>query len=431
MARRVVVTGAGVVSPLGLGLSTFLDALAAGRSGIAPIATFEARSFPTWIAAEVPDFDPVRDLKWPSDAADRQSLFRDRKVGFALEAGRQALAAAFGDPHANPYPAAQRGLSLGVGLEILRMDDLVAAVGSEGQLDPERLARLLEGTSATERFRIPADIAPRALAALFDLAGKRLVNVSACVAGTQALGQAYRQLRRGQTGMVLAGGTDSMINPVAVAGFGLLAATSASSELGSRASRPFDRRRDGFVLGEGAALFVLEEREAARARGATILCEIVGYGASLDAFKITDPDEQGRGAQSCMRAALADARLAPSDIGYINAHGTSTKKNDSIEALAINAVFGPRGGGVPVSSTKSMIGHCISAAGALEFAASLLTFQRDLLGPTMNHEEPDPACDLDVVPNKARPARVDTFLSNSFGFGGQNTSLIARRHTGT
>jgi 3-oxoacyl-[acyl-carrier-protein] synthase II len=428
--NRVVVTGVGVVSCLGLGLDPYLDALAAGRSGIRTIAGFDASNFPTRIAAEVPDFgEPLRDYIARTDLspADAAVLFTDRKVAFACLAADQALRSAFG-PAELPYAPHERALSMGVGLEIIVLEDLVRAAGTDGRVVAATLKEQLAGRHPAASFRIAADIGPRTAARLHGLKGPHVVNVSACVAGTQSIGQGFRMIRRGFKGFVLAGGTDSMVNPLAVAGFGLLSATTTSNQLGPKASRPFDRKRDGFVLGEGACLLVLEEREAARARTAVILAEIVGYGSSFDAFKITDPDEEGLGARASMQAALDDAGLTPADIDYINAHGTSTKKNDAVESLAIHSVFKERARTLPVSSTKSAIGHSISAAGALEFAASLLCFRRNLIPPTLNYEEPDPQCPLDVVPGAAREAHVRTFLSNSFGFGGQNGSIIARRH---
>jgi 3-oxoacyl-[acyl-carrier-protein] synthase II len=420
MTRHVAVTGCGVVSSLGFGLPAFLDAIAAGRSGVGTVSLFDATTYATRIAAEVRGIEET-------PAGREPRLMADRKVAFAVEAARQAIEDAFGGASSIPYDAPRRGLSLGVGLEIIRVEDLTRASDASAKLDLALLARNLEGCDPLTSFRIPADVGAQELARRFELCGPRLVNVSACVAGTQAIGQAMRMIRRGFDGMVLCGGTDSMVNPLAVAGFGLLQATTTANDRGARASRPFDRLRDGFVLGEGAAVFVLESLEAAQARGARVHALVEGYGTSLDAYKITDPDEQGLGARESMRRALADARVEPAELGYVNAHGTSTKKNDAVETMAIKSLFGDRAATLPVSSTKSMIGHTISAAGALEFAASLLCFARDLLPPTMHYENPDPQCALDVVPNRAREARVDTWMSNSFGFGGQNASIVARR----
>ena len=416
MTREVAITGAGVVSSLGYGLPAYFDALAAARTGIAPISLFDASTYPTRIAGEVRGIEATVAGREPT-------LMADRKIAFAVEAARQAVADAFGGDI--PYAPERRGLSLGVGLEIIRVEDLTRASNADAKLDEELLARNLASQDPLTTFRIPADVGPQEVARRHRLCGPRMIDVSACVAGTQAIGQAARLIRRGFDGMILAGGTDSMVNPLAVAGFGLLQATTTSNDLGSAASRPFDRLRDGFVLGEGAAVLVLEELSAARRRGARVYATVAGYGTSLDAFKITDPDEEGAGARESMRRALHDARVTPDAVGYVNAHGTSTKKNDAVETLALKAIFGERP--PPVSSTKSMIGHAISAAGALEAAACLLCFTRDLLPPTLNWRNPDPACALDVVPDRAREARVDLVLSNSFGFGGQNATLVLRR----
>ncbi|MBI4864231.1 MAG: beta-ketoacyl-[acyl-carrier-protein] synthase II, partial [Candidatus Riflebacteria bacterium] len=292
-ARRVVVTGAGVVSPVGIGRSAFHDSLVAGRSGIDSISLFDASRFVTSIAAEVKGYDPGAFVDLPGEVA---PALADRKVGFVLGAARMALDEAFGRSWSIPYPAGARGLSLGVGVEIFKMDDIVPWCREQGDLDPEALARHLAGRSFMDSFRIPSDLGPAILGRLAGVHGPRRVNVGACVASAQAIGEGFRMVQRGRAQLVLAGGADSMINPLAVAGFGLLAATTGSSHLKGRASRPFDLNRDGFVLGEGAAVVVLEERTAARARGARILAEIAGYGTSMDAFKITDPAEDGAGA---------------------------------------------------------------------------------------------------------------------------------------
>ena len=423
--RRVVITGAGMVGPLGLGRAACHDALAAGRSGIGPISLFDASRFPTSIAAEVKEFDAGRHAGLPPELARAAS---DRKVGFLLAAWRMAVAEAFGGAGQAPVPPERRALSFGVGVEVFRMEDMVPCCDEKGQFDAATLAARLAGCSFLDSFRIPSDLGPSLVAQLGAVHGPRRVNVGACVASAQALGEGFRLVQRGRADLVYAGGADSMITPLAVAGFGLLAATSTSNHLGARASRPFDKHRDGFVLGEGAAVLVLEERSAALARGATILAEMVGYGTSMDAYRITDPAEDGSGAARSMARALADAGLEPGDIGYINAHGTSTVKNDQVETLAIKQVFGEQARRIPISSTKSMIGHAIGAAGALELAACLCCFERGFLPPTLNLETPDPACDLDYVPGRARPGRPRIVLSNSFGFGGQNATLVMRRH---
>lgn len=420
--RRVVITGAGIVSPLGCGRDVYHDRLASGESGIGPISLFDASRYPTSIAAEVKDLD--RHAVAARLGIDPRAL-ADRKALFLVEAARQAWEEArsggsMGDP-------TRLGLCLGVGVEIFCMEDIVPFADERGDVDATRLEAHLADRSPLDTFRIPADIGPRLVAELTGAEGPRRFNVGACVASAQAVGEAMRLIRRGKADVVVAGGTDSMINPLGVAGFGLLSATTTSNALGPAASRPFDRRRDGFVLGEGASALVLEEREAALARGARILGEVVGYGTSLDAYKITDPAEDGEGAMRSMARALEDAGLATSDIGYINAHGTGTPKNDRVETMAIKAVFGEAAPRMPISSTKSMMGHCIAAAGGMEIVASLMAFERGLLHATRHLEVADPDCDLDYIPGSAREARIDHFLSNSFGFGGQNATLIVRR----
>jgi 3-oxoacyl-[acyl-carrier-protein] synthase II len=268
------------------------------------------------------------------------------------------------------------------------------------------------------------------LAGMFDAQGPNLNCLTACAASSQAIGEAVELVRRGDADVMLSGGTHSMIHPFGVTGFNLLTALSTRNDEPTRASRPFDNDRDGFVLGEGAAMVVLEELEHARRRGATIHGEILGYGSTADAYRITDTHPEGRGAASCIRMALQDAGLGLGDIHYINAHGTSTDVNDKVETLAIKTVFGDHAYKIPVSSTKSMMGHLIAAAGATELIVCLLAIRDGVLPPTINYETPDPNCDLDYVPNRAREARCDRALSNSFGFGGQNISLIAGRFAG-
>jgi 3-oxoacyl-[acyl-carrier-protein] synthase II len=268
------------------------------------------------------------------------------------------------------------------------------------------------------------------LAALFDAQGPNLNCLTACAASSQAIGEATELVRRGDADVMLSGGTHSMIHPFGVTGFNLLTALSTRNDEPARASRPFDYERDGFVLGEGAAMVVLEELEHAQRRGATIYGEVLGYGSTADAYRITDTHPEGRGASSCIRMALADAGLGLTDIDYVNAHGTSTSVNDRVESLAIKTVFGERAKQIPVSSTKSMMGHLIAAAGATEAIVSLLAIRDGVLPPTINYENPDPDCDLDYVPNVARQAPCKRVLSNSFGFGGQNISLILGQFTG-
>jgi 3-oxoacyl-[acyl-carrier-protein] synthase II len=268
------------------------------------------------------------------------------------------------------------------------------------------------------------------MASMFNAQGPNANCLTACAASSQAIGEAAELIRRGEAEAMLSGGTHSMIHPFGVTGFNLLTALSTRNDAPTKASRPFDKDRDGFVLGEGSAMLVLEELDHAKARGANIYAEILGYGSTADAYRITDTHPEGRGASSCIRLALEDAGLNPSDVNYVNAHGTSTDVNDRVESLAIKTVFGERAYKTPVSSTKSMLGHLIAAAGATELIICLMAIRDNVLPPTINYETPDPECDLDYIPNAARPARCDVALSNSFGFGGQNISLIVGRFRG-
>ncbi|MGE0322920.1 MAG: beta-ketoacyl synthase [Polyangiaceae bacterium] len=404
--HRVVVTGMGVVSPLGNQVNEFTAALLAGRSGIAEITLFDASHLPTHIAGE---------SQLPSDAP-----LGDRKIAFALEAARQALEDSGRDEgRAKRGIDADAGISLGVGLELFNMPDLVRSNTPGFRLPGELTQRL--GFMQT-----PSDVCVHAIAARHGLGAPPEIHVSACAAGTDALGHALRLIASGRRRWVLAGGTDSMLNPLGVAGFCALGATSTRNAEPTRASRPFDARRDGFVMGEGAGMLVLERLSDARARGARIYAELAGFGSSFDAFKIADPHPEGRGAWQAMARALNDARLEPSDVDYVNAHGTSTPKNDPAETLAIKRLLGERALRVPVSSTKSMIGHLISAAGAVEAVATIGCMLRGQVHPTINLEEPDPACDLDYVAEGARQASVRHAVSSSYGFGGHNASIVLR-----
>ncbi len=402
MRRRVAVTGMGVVAPNAVGVEHFLDALLSGRSGIAPITVFEPASLPTRIAGEVKQ-------KFTSPLP-------DRKIAFALEAARQAMAHT---TECGTQPAGAGALSLGVGLELFSMDDLAAREHGAGSKFEERAARL-------SFMQTPSDLCAHFLSHAHSLTLPPRVHVSACAAGTDALGHAFRLVRSGRADFALAGGTDSMINPLGVAGFSTLNATSTRNGEPERASRPFDRGRDGFVLGEGAALLVLEPWEAALRRGAQPLGEIAGYGNSFDAHGISEPHPEGRGAAQAMQRALDDAGLSPAEISAINAHATATPKNDPVETLAIHRVFGEYARRIPVMATKSMIGHLISAAGAVEAVASIACMNAGWLHPTLNLDDPDPACDLDYVPHRARRMAQSHVLSSSYGFGGQNAAIVLR-----
>ncbi|MDH5492095.1 MAG: beta-ketoacyl-[acyl-carrier-protein] synthase family protein, partial [Myxococcales bacterium] len=396
--HRVVVTGMGVVTPLGNEVDAFLDALLAGRSGVRKIRRFDVQAMPTRIAAEA--------------ELEGELPFGDRKIAFALSASRSAIADA---TRSAPLPPAPCGIAMGVGLELFSMADLVQA-RHHGVPLPSRLEARLSF------MQTPSDMCVHLIASEQELSLPPRVHVSACAAGTDAIGDAFRQIASGRARRMLAGGTDSMINPLGLAGFCALKATSTRNEEPERASRPFDRRRDGFVMGEGAAVLMLERLEDARARGAPMHAEILGYGSSFDAYKVSDPHPEGRGALLAMRRAIADASLESEAIDAVNAHGTGTQKNDPAESLALERLLGERAPRVPISATKSMIGHLISAAGAVEAVAAIGCMRRGKVHPTINLEEPDPACRLDYVPGVCRSHPQEIVLSSSFGFGGHNAA---------
>jgi 3-oxoacyl-[acyl-carrier-protein] synthase II len=422
--NRVAVTGIGVVSPIGSGVEAFFDGLVRGASGIDVIGSFDAGSFPTRIAGEVRDVDlPAVEVPWPEAEAVR----RDRKSAFGVLASREALRTAFGSECPTRWYQPHRvAVIAAAGLEVFDLADLVPHL-SQGVVNGASLVESLFSGPPLATCQIPADLGARCIAREAGAAGLYAVNVSACAAGTQALGEAFLAIREGAADCAVAGGYDSMINPLGVGGFCMLEALSTANELRGAASRPFDRRRDGFVLGEGAAFCVLENLDRARARGARVRAEILGYGSTLDAFRVTDPAEDHEGAVAAMRGALEVAKLGARDIDYVNAHGTGTRKNDPAESAAIRSVFGADADRVPVSSTKSQIGHLIGAAGAVEFLAGLFALERGMLPATINLEEPDPECNMVHVARTPRPARVRAFMSNSFGFGGQNAVIVAGR----
>jgi 3-oxoacyl-[acyl-carrier-protein] synthase II len=427
--RRVVVTGMGMVTPMGPDLEATWSALLAGRSGVGPIGLFDARTFPTRIAAEVKDFrlgdyldDPTR---W---------VEHSRNTKFALAAAKMAMNDSGLDATRPERDRRRFGVYLGSGegqQDFPRFVKLIDQTARDGRVDTAEFTRL--GVQELHPIR-EAEQEPGTpsghLASVFGARGPNANCLTACAASSQAIGEAFELIRRGRADVILSGGTHSMIHPFGVTGFILLTALSTRNEEPTRASRPFDRDRDGFILGEGAGMLVLEELEHARSRRARIYGELVGYGSTADAFRITDSHDQGRGAIACMKEALADAQLEAADIDYINAHGTSTAVNDSIETLAIKRTFGDRAYTVPISSTKSMMGHLIAAAGSVEAIVCLLTIRDGVVPPTINLDNSDPDCDLDYIPHVAREKKVDVALSNSFGFGGQNITLILRRFTG-
>jgi len=426
MKRRVVITGIGSVTPLGLTLEETWQGLLAGKSGIGPIRLFDASTFPTTFAAQVTDFDLARYVKDPAPYAKA-----GRNVRFAMAAARMAFEDAGLAP--NAVDRSRFGIYMGSGEGILDFDNLVASI-ARGTQDDGRVnivpfaefgLRVYDGLRELEQEpNMPANH----LAAEYGLAGPAYSCLTACAASTQAVGEAMDLIRHGRADRMLAGGTHSMIHPLGVTGFNLLTAISTEpKDQPWRASRPFDRDRGGFVLGEGSTIMVLEELEAARKRGARILAEMVGFGTSADAYRMTDIQPEGRGAAAAMRMALADARVGPEAIDYISAHGTGTTENDKVETLAVKLVFGDAAPKVPMSSVKSMLGHLIAAAGATELATCVLAIRDQILPPTINLDTPDPECDLDYVPNQARKAKVEVCMNNSFGFGGQNDSLVVRR----
>jgi 3-oxoacyl-[acyl-carrier-protein] synthase II len=415
----VFITGAGVASPIGTGKQRFFAGLRQARSGVRAIRSFDASHFPVRIAGEVPDVDAVNlALSFPEAPA----LRRDPKALFFVAAAREALAQALPQGKlADAFDPCRVAMSVASGLEIFHTSDLVPHLRSVG-FDKASLLRELALHPPNAFLQIPSHLAALCVAREAGILGPSEVNVSACAAGTQALGEAFWLVRDGEVDAVLAGGFDSMVNPLGIGGFSLLGALSESNELMEGASRPFDAGRNGFVLGEGAAAFFLETEASAKARGSRVLAEVKGYGSTMDAFRVSDPDEHQRGTVAAMRAALHDADLRPGDVDYINAHGTGTRKNDPAETRAIREVFGSAP--PPVSSTKSQIGHLIGAAGAVEAMALLFAFAEQTLPATINLQRPDLECDLDYVPDRPRPARVRVALSNSFGFGGQNACLI-------
>jgi 3-oxoacyl-[acyl-carrier-protein] synthase II len=425
--RRVVVTGMGMVTPVGRNLESTWAALIEGKAGVGPISLFDASTFPTRIAAEVKDFSLAH---YRSDAVRWSEYSRNSK--FALAAAQMAMDDSGLLSGRTELDRARFGIYLGAGegqQDFPRFVKLVYRTARSGKVSTAEFTRLglHELHPICEAEQEPGTPAAH-LANVFGAKGVNANCLTACAASSQAIGEAYEMIRGSNADVILSGGTHSMIHPFGVTGFILLTALSTRNDEPERASRPFDRDRDGFILGEGAGMLVLEELEHARARRAKIYGEIVGYGSTADAFRITDSHDEGRGAIACMREALATARVAPDEIDYINAHGTSTSVNDSVETLAIKKSFGDAAYRVPISSTKSMMGHLIAAAGSVEAIVCLLAIRDGVLPPTINLDHPDPDCDLDYIPHVARRKKVDVALSNSFGFGGQNITLIIRRY---
>jgi len=425
MRRRVVVTGIGWVTPLGAEVEPVWRRVLAGESGVGYITLFDAGNFPTKISAEVRGWD----LSDVGEDPERWK-YQGRHTHFAIGAAKKAVAdSGILD---TPRDPTRFGVYLGSGegqQDFDRFTQMMVAALEGPNLDLARFTQKgLEILNPVAELEQEPNMPAGHLASLFDAQGPNINCLTACAASSQAIGEATEIIRRGEADLMLSGGTHTMIHPFGVTGFALLTALSTRNDQPEKASRPFDRNRDGFVLGEGAGMVVLEELERAKARGATIYGEIVGYGSTADAFRITDTHPEGRGAISCIKMALADAGIERVD--YINAHGTSTTVNDKVETLAIKQVFGEEAYKIPVSSTKSMMGHLIAAAGATELMFCLLALRDGVVPPTINYETPDPECDLDYVPNVAREWPCRHVLSNSFGFGGQNITLVAQRFTG-
>lgn len=420
----------GAVTPLGNSVKDLYENQLAGKSGVDFIKNFDASTFPTKFAAELKDFDLARYVTDPS---------RWRHAGPNARFAAAAAAQALRDANLLESTTVDRtrfGVYLGSGegvQDFPRMARFISAsFQKEGyRVDPSTFIKL--GTTQfdpQDEYEQEMHTTPGHLAEHFDLEGPNYNCLTACAASSQAIGEALELIRVGDADLMVSGGSHSMIHPFGVTGFNLLTALSTHNEDPKKASRPFDATRDGFVLGEGAGMLILEELEHARKRGARIYAELTGYGSTADAFRLTDSHPDGRGAIACIEGALRDSGLPRDAIGYINAHGTSTQVNDRVESVAIKQVFGPQAYKIAVSSTKSMLGHLIAAAGAVELITSIMTIQRGVIPPTINYENADPDCDLDYVPNVAREKTVDHVLSNSFGFGGQNVSLIVSRFRG-
>jgi 3-oxoacyl-[acyl-carrier-protein] synthase II len=410
--RRVWVTGSGVISPIGNDTEEFWTNLIAGKSGAGPITRFDASGFNTRFACEVKNFTT-------EGAIDRKDARRmDRFVQYAVVAAHEAIR------------------NSGLDLDAVNRDRVGVIIGSGiggmETFETQNAILLQRGPNRVSPFFIPmmiSDMAAGQVSIQFGLRGPNFCTVSACSSGAHAIGEALRLLRAGDADVMIAGGSEATITPMALAGFSNARTLSTRNDDPQRASRPFDQDRDGFVIGEGSGVIVLETEDHARRRGAPLICELSGYGASADAYHLTAPSEDGNGAARAMKRALEDAGIPAADVQYINAHGTSTPTGDPVEVKAVKTVFGERARHIMMSSTKSMTGHLLGAAGGLEAVVTALTLARGIVPPTMNLDEPDPQCDLDFVPNQARAQRVTAALSNSFGFGGHNATLAMKAVT--
>ncbi len=413
--RRVVITGTGIITALGTGTEKNWQAMLAGQSGIGPITRFELGKIDTRFAGEVKDFQPEQFI-------DRREVRRmDLFAQYALAAADMAVKESglpIGPDAPHGYQPEKVGVIVGSG------------IGGLSSLEEQHRKGLEKGFDRLSPFfiiQMIINMAPGLISMRYNCKGPNWSPVSACATSAHAIGEAWKSIRLGECDAVIAGGAEAPITPLGMGGFSVMKALSNRNDDPARASRPFDKERDGFVMGEGAGIIVLEELEHAKKRGANILAELVGYGANSDAHHVTQPAPEGEGAARCMRLALASAGMNPEDVGYINAHGTSTPFNDANETKAIKAVFGAHARKVAVSSTKSMTGHMLGAAGGAEAVVSVMTLLNDIVPPTINLTNPDPDCDLDYVPNQAREQRVDAVMSNSFGFGGTNAVLVFKK----
>lgn len=411
MNQRVVITGMGCVTPIGTGVSTFKESLMNGVGGAAPITLFDTTDYSVQFAAEVKNFDPTLYLD------KREAKKMDRFTQFAAVAAYQAMEnAGFTKDNLNPD---EFGVILGCG------------IGGLATLEEQHTNLLNKGPRRVSPFTIPmmiSNLAAGQVAILLNAKGPNMTIVTACASATNAIGEAFKMIQRGAAKAILTGGTEASITPLSIAGFASMKALSTRNDSPGSASRPFDGERDGFVMGEGAGIIMLESLEHAQQRGARILAELVGYGTHTDAHHITAPDPDGAGASKAMEKALEDAKVAPTSIGYINAHGTSTDYNDRLETLAIKNVFGSHASSLKISSTKSMTGHLLGAAGGVEAIACVLALQEQTIPPTINYENKDESCDLNYVPNKAQQASFQYALSNSLGFGGHNACILIKSY---
>ncbi|NMB24700.1 MAG: beta-ketoacyl-ACP synthase II [Firmicutes bacterium] len=408
--RRVVVTGIGAVTPFGIGKDALWEGIANGRSGVRRITRFDASDLASQIAGEVPDFDPLQFM----DRKDARRM--DRFTQFAVAAASLALADAGLD---KKVPLGDRaGVLIGSG------------IGGLETLEDQCRMLITRGANRVSPFFVPmmiADMAAGQVSIQFGAKGHNACTVTACCSGSHSIGDAFRVIQRGDADVMISGGAEAPLVKLAMAGFCSAKTLSTRNDEPEKACRPFDANRDGFIMGEGSGIVILEELEHARGRGARIYGELVGYGATGDAYHITTPAPEGDGAARAMEAALKDAGLSVDQVDYINAHGTSTEYNDYFETIAIKRVFGEKAAKLPISSTKSMIGHLLGAAGGAELITCLLAMEHGLIPPTINYEEPDPRCDLDYVPNVGRKADLQVIMSNSFGFGGHNAVLVIRK----